>query len=109
MARNLVFLVADTLRHPDQVPGLSLLVHMPFLAPQLPRVREVPGLMASSSWTLPSHLALLSGAHPADASDVLRSPRTALRTLATAWRKAGGESLALSANYLVQPAMGGGA
>lgn len=44
-----MILVADTLRHPDQVPGLSLPVHMPFLASQLPRAREVPDLMASSS------------------------------------------------------------
>ncbi len=108
MTRNLILLVADTLRHPAGVPGLSLPVHMPFLASHLPRAREVPDLMASSSWTLPSHLALLSGAHPAEATAVLRSPQTAPPTLATAWRKAGGESLALSANYLVQPSMGVG-
>jgi hypothetical protein len=108
MARNLVLLVADTLRHPDGVPGLLLPTHMPFLASQLPRAREVPHLVASSSWTLPSHLALLSGTHPADVGGVLRSPQSAPRTLATAWRKAGGESLAFSANYLVQPSMGVG-
>ncbi len=108
VTENLIVLVADTLRHPDGVPGLSLPRHMPFLASRLPRAREVPDLMASSSWTLPSHLALLAGSHPAETSALLGAPQAAPPTLATAWRKAGGESLAFSANYLVQPSMGVG-
>ena len=109
MPPHLVIVVADTWRRPESLPGSTLASTMPFLSGLAPGGREIPGLVASSSWTLPSHLALLCGLDPTESGRVLSAPSSAPPSLASAWRNAGGESVALSANYLVQPSTGLGA
>jgi len=106
--RNLVVIVADTLRHPQpfDVGGRP---SMPFLDAFARDATVFDRLFASSSWTAPSHVALLSGASPWETHFHVpgigpRSPRA--ESLADRWGKAGGVSVAFSANFLVAPALG---
>ena len=102
-------IVADTLRDPrtlgSQGPTL-----MPFLNESChPGYACLPRLLASSSWTAPSHVSLLSGTDPWETHFHMpgqgrRPPMN--ESIADKWRKAGGVSAAFSANFLVAPQVG---
>ncbi|MCI4335630.1 MAG: sulfatase-like hydrolase/transferase [Thermoplasmata archaeon] len=107
-ARNLVVVVADTWRdqRPFDRPGAP---SMPFLDAFSRDAMTFDRLLASSSWTAPSHVSLLSGAPPWETHFHVpgagpRSPRA--ESLADKWGKAGGVSAAFSANFLVAPSLG---
>jgi hypothetical protein len=107
-ARNLIVVVADTWRdaRPFDRPGAPA---MPFLDAFARDAMTFDRLFASSSWTAPSHISLLSGAPPWETHFHVpgagpRSPRA--ESLADKWGKAGGVSAAFSANFLVAPALG---
>jgi arylsulfatase A-like enzyme len=109
MARNLIVIVADTLRHPELVPWGYDGQRMPFLASLLPRAFVPPHVLASSNWTPPSHVSLLSGTNPWETQYHLVSSVHVVPPvpfLADRWREEGGESAAFSANFLVAPALG---
>ena len=106
--RNLIVVVADTWRdhRPFAVGGQSA---MPFLDGFSKDAMQLDHLLASSSWTAPSHVSLLSGAPPWETHFHVpgagpRSPRS--ESLADKWRKGGGASAAFSANFLVAPSLG---
>lgn len=106
--RNLIVIVADTLRDPRTLgpQGPTL---MPFLNDLATRGTMFPRLLASSSWTAPSHVSLLSGTDPWETHFHMpgqgRRPPTN-ESIADKWRKAGGVSAAFSANFLVAPQVG---
>jgi hypothetical protein len=106
--RNLVVIVADTLRDPGPLapPGAPLMPYFEGLANEGLRLDR---LFASSSWTAPSHVALLTGADPWETH--FHMPGSGRRapgreSLADKWRKGGGVSAAFSANFLVAPILG---
>lgn len=109
MPRNLIVVVADTLRHPQYLRGAPGGATMPFLDSLLPSGRSFPQLVSTSSWTCPAHAGLLSGADPWEThfflSGTIRSVPS-LPSVADRWREAGGESVAFSSNFLVAPEMG---
>lgn len=108
MPRNLVVIVADTLRHPRFFEGAAPDV-MPFIHRWSALGTEVPRLIASSSWTCPSHVSLLAGVDPWQTHFYLAQSRSALpasTSIAERWRAAGGESVAFSENFLVAPELG---
>lgn len=106
--RNLIVVVADTLRDPTTLgpDGPALL---PFLNEFAKSGVQFPRLLASSSWTAPSHVSLLSGTDPWDTHFHMpgqgRRPPTS-ESIADKWRKAGGTSAGFSANFLVAPQVG---
>ncbi len=106
--RNLVVIVADTLRDPKglQRGGPSL---MPFLDAFAKSGARFERLLASSSWTAPSHVSLLTGLDPwethFEVPGASRRPPPA-ESVADAWGKAGGVSAAFSANFVVTPVLG---
>ncbi|HYK93401.1 MAG TPA: sulfatase-like hydrolase/transferase [Thermoplasmata archaeon] len=108
MTRNLIVIVADTLRHPRFFGGTAPAV-MPFIQRWSEQGTVLPRLIASSSWTCPSHVSLLAGVDPWQTHFYLAQSRSALpssRSLADRWREAGGESVAFSENFLVAPELG---
>jgi hypothetical protein len=106
--RNLIVVVADTFRDPRTLgpQGPTL---MPFLNDLAAHGTMFPRLLASSSWTAPSHVSLLSGTDPWETHFHMpgggRRPPTS-ESMADKWRKAGGVSAAFSANFLVAPQVG---
>jgi Sulfatase len=106
--RNLIVIVADTLRDPRplQNGGPTL---MPFLEEFAKDGIRLDRLMASSSWTAPSHVSLLTGTDPWDTHFELpgapKRPKTG-ESLAERWTKEGGVSAAFSANFVVTPVLG---
>jgi Sulfatase len=108
MPRNLIVIVADTLRHPEYLGGRGWAA-MPFLGKWIAEGTSIPRLIASSPWTCPSHVSLLAGVDPWQTHFYLSQSRSALpasRSLAERWREAGGESVAFSENFLVAPEIG---
>ena len=106
--RNLVVIVADTLRDPRPLsaPDAPL---MPFLEAFARKGRQIPRLLASSSWTAPSHVSLLTGVDPWETHfEVPGAPRLPPRaeSLADKWAHAGGDTAAFSANFVVTPTIG---
>jgi hypothetical protein len=106
--RNLIVIVADTLRDPRPLalPGQSL---MPFLDEFKKDGVSIDRLLASSSWTAPAHVALLTGVDPwMTHFQVPGAPRRppASESLADKWTKAGGVTAAFSANFVVTPVLG---
>jgi len=109
MPKNLVVIVLDTLRHPDFFAGLEDGSDMPFFHGLERSGIGFSHLIASSCWTPPSHVSLLSGSDPWStyfhiASGTTRVPSNPF--LADLWRKNGGRSVGLSANWLVAPEVG---
>lgn len=108
MPRNLIVIVADTLRHPQYQPA-GVPSATPFLDQWTRKSTPFPRLIASSSWTCPSHVSLLAGVDPWQTHFYLAQSQSALppsRSLADRWREAGGESVAFSENFLVAPEIG---
>lgn len=99
---NLVVIVPDTLRFPEgglraqEATGWEQLRAL--WSTGLPFEHAI----ASSPWTLPSHLSLLNGIDPWRSNGPAASGEHAAGvSLASAWGELGGESLALSVNPLV--------
>lgn len=108
MPRNLVVVVADTLRHFGTLPA-GAEGAMPYLSAMVRSATVLDRAVASSSWTPPSHVSLLSGIDPWDAHfHLVRSVAEvpSATSLADLWRRSGGESAAFSANFLVAPGLG---
>jgi Sulfatase len=109
MPKNLVVIVLDTLRHPGWFPGLEDGSAMPFLRRLAGEGIEFSNAIASSCWTPPSHVSLLSGTDPwlthfhvaSGTSEIPSNP-----FLGELWAKRGGVSAAFSANWLVAPEVG---
>ena len=109
MPKNLVVIVTDTLRHPGLFPGLADGSSMPFLRGLAAQGVDFSRAIASSCWTPPSHVSLLSGTDPwlthfhvaSRTSEVPSQP-----FLADLWTRRGGTSAAFSANWLVAPQVG---
>jgi Sulfatase len=106
--RNLVVIVADTLRDPKPLErdGIRL---MPFIEEFARKGVVLDRLFASSSWTAPSHVSLLTGADPWSTHFHLRGAgrRSAeAENIANRWTKAGGEAVGFSANLIVAPQLG---
>lgn len=101
-------IVADTLRDPRPLQGSGPSL-MPFLETFAKDGRTVPRLLASSSWTAPSHVSLLTGLDPwethFEVPGAARLPPPA-ESVAHRWGKAGGVSAAFSANFVVTPTIG---
>lgn len=109
MRKNLVIIVADTLRHPNLSPSDSLFTHMPFLGEAVQKAVRFDRVVASSNWTLPSHVSLLSGANPWEVSlspvgGFYKVP--AAPGIADYWAGAGGGTVMFSANPTVSPSNG---
>jgi arylsulfatase A-like enzyme len=106
--RNLIVVVADTLRD-TRTLGPEGPTLMPFLNDFAARGVMFPRLLASSSWTAPSHVSLLSGTDPWETHFHMpgqgRRPPTS-ESMADKWRKSDGVSAAFSANFLVAPQVG---
>lgn len=103
-ARNLVVIVADTLRWREALDPEGPPTVMPFLRAWAKDGVVFPRAVASSPWTIPSHASLLKGTDPwrTNQSFILRVsvvPRE--RGLAAACNERGGESVLFSANPLV--------
>ncbi|MFZ3355132.1 MAG: sulfatase-like hydrolase/transferase [Thermoplasmata archaeon] len=109
MPRNLVVVVLDTLRHPQWFPGLADGSAMPYLRKVSSEGVAFSNAIASSCWTPPSHVSLLSGTEPwlthfhvaSGTADVPSNP-----FLGEMWTKRGGTTAAFSANWLVAPQVG---
>jgi arylsulfatase A-like enzyme len=109
MPKNLIVIVLDTLRHPQWFPGLADGSAMPFLRKLGTEGVEFSNAIASSCWTPPSHVSLLSGTEPwlthfhvaSGTSEIPSNP-----FLGEIWAKRGGETAAFSANWLVAPEVG---
>ena len=106
--RNLIVIVADTLRDPRPLaaPGQTL---MPFLDAFAKDGVAFEHLLASSSWTAPAHVAMLTGVDPwMTHFQVPGAPRRPppSESLADKWTKAGGVTAAFSANFVVTPVLG---
>jgi hypothetical protein len=104
---HLVVIVPDTLRIPSNTPGFDPALTMPFLSSMIPLGTSYSRAVASSPWTVPSHVSLLTGLppwavhhHPGKLS-VPSAP-----SLASAWKDAGGQALAFSGNGFVAPDYG---
>jgi hypothetical protein len=106
--RNLVVIVADTWRDQRSVQngGPPL---MPFLEEFARDGVRLDRLLASSSWTAPSHVALLTGTDPWETHFQLpgapKRPKKA-ESLADRWGKEGGVSAGFSGNFVVSPVLG---
>jgi arylsulfatase A-like enzyme len=101
--RNIAIIVVDTMRAPSTFgqPGLASM--MPFYQSLVDSGTAINRFLASSSWTLPSHQALLCGEEPWKTpleSIRLHSERRR-KTLSRIWSEAGGESFAVSQNPIV--------
>ncbi|HZY91587.1 MAG TPA: sulfatase-like hydrolase/transferase [Thermoplasmata archaeon] len=108
MPRNLIVIVADTLRHPEYIAGEPART-MPFLHRWESLGTTLPRLIASSPWTCPSHVSLLTGVDPWLTHFYLAQSRAALppsRSLADQWKEAGSDTVAFSENFLVAPELG---
>jgi arylsulfatase A-like enzyme len=109
MSKNLVVIVLDTLRHPHWFPGLEDGSAMPFLRKLGSEGVGFSNAIASSCWTPPSHVSLLSGTDPwlthfhvaSGTSEIPSNP-----FLGETWTKRGGATAAFSANWLVAPEVG---
>lgn len=101
--QNIVLIVADTLGSPEQIPGCDVDARMPFFSRLARDGVRAPRFLASSSWTYPSHQSLLVGDNPwaPQLGHLARSERIRRRSLASLWGEAGGESIAVSANPIV--------
>lgn len=107
MGSNLIVLVADTLRGPQSFPGGTFERAAPFLTALSAAGHSLPNFVASSSWTYPSHLALLHGAEPWEVPAPRRSSaRPSTATLAELSSRRGLASAAFSRNPIVSPATG---
>ncbi len=109
MPKNLVVIVLDTLRHPKFFPGLDDGSAMPYFRSLEPSGLSFSNLIASSCWTPPSHVSLLSGTDPWNTHFHIASGTSHVPTapfLADRWHSLGGESAAFSANWLVAPEVG---
>lgn len=109
MPKNLVVIVLDTLRHPDFFPALREGTVMPFFRALTAEGVVFSHAIASSCWTPPSHVSLLSGTDPWRTHFHIASGRTEVPDnpfLADRWRERGGRSLAFSANWIVAPEVG---
>lgn len=107
--KNLVVIVADTLRRPESLGEEEFVSAMPFLSGWRRTGFSLDRLVASSPWTIPSHVGLLTGMEPwkihsATDDGQFRFPST--RSLAEVWARNGGESAIFSANPFVSPAAG---
>jgi hypothetical protein len=107
--KNLVIILADTLRHPQYLPGFDAGDLMPQTHAWFRGAARLDNLVASSSWTVPSHLSLLCGRDPWSVrwnprSGFFEVPKSA--SLATFWQGLGGTSAIISANRFVNPARG---
>lgn len=101
VAKNLIVIVADTLRCFESIPGFDWDTHAPYLSRLVPRLTTIRRLHATAPWTIPSHLSLLSGMDPWLVSlDSARLWHTIpkLTTLAESWGRQGGSSASFSAN-----------
>jgi Sulfatase len=109
MPKNLVVIVLDTLRHPHWFPGLDDGSAMPYLRKLATEGVTFSNAIASSCWTPPSHVSLLSGTDPwlthfhvaSGTSEIPSNP-----FLGEIWTKRGGTTAAFSANWLVAPEVG---
>lgn len=109
MTRNVVIIVADTLRHPTATPWFALDEWMPFLSSAANKAWNLPKVVASSSWTVPSHLSLLTGSDPWLVGLTERTWQYRVGgtpSLTNLWTAGGGETVAFSTNPLVTPASG---
>ncbi len=109
MPKNLVVIVLDTLRHPQFFPGLEEGSAMPFFSGLVRQGTSFSHAVASSCWTPPSHVSLLSGSDPWATHFHIASGTTVVPSnpfLADLWRQRGGRSVGLSANWLVAPEVG---
>lgn len=103
---HVVVLVADTFREPRSVPGFVPDRTMPFLSGMSARGQVYRQFLASSSWTIPSHVSLLTGREP---WSVVYAGEAGLTiplgpSLADVWRtKTGEDSPVWSANGLIGP------
>jgi len=107
--RNLIVIVADTLRHPRYFDGGGVAASMPFLESVQREATSLDRLIASSSWTCPSHASLLTGVDPWNTHFYLSKIRHStpdIPSLADRWRERGGRSMAFSENFLVAPELG---
>ena len=101
---NLVVIVADTWREPG-LPGEPTFDQlMPFLATARREAVDMGPFLASSPWTMPSHLSLLAGLDPWEVSlspDRSNYEFPKRRSLADRWHELGGVSALFSANEMV--------
>jgi hypothetical protein len=106
--RNIVVIMVDTMRAPTTTFPATDSPVMPFFQSLHTSGTLLPRFLASSSWTLPSHQALLCGDEPWKTSlEVIPSKSQRRRaTLSRIWAQAGGESFAVSQNPIVN--VGGG-
>lgn len=106
--RNLVVIVADTLRDPRPLATREAPL-MPFLEALARDGAAIPRLFASSSWTAPSHVSLLTGVDPwethFEVPGAARLPPPA-ESVAMKWNAGGGATAAFSANFVVTPTIG---
>lgn len=107
--RNLIIVIADTLRLASPIDGQPI----ESLVPVLRTLRASGGVcldtVASSSWTYPSHMSLLQGTAPWDAaSPAVWHSRGGTRPscLAELWGRTGGISAAFTANSSVRRSNG---
>ena len=109
MSKNLVVIVLDTLRHPRWFPAFEDGSALPFYRRLEGEGVSFANAIASSCWTPPSHVSLLSGSDPwlthfhvaSKTSKVPDSP-----FLGDLWHRRGGSSIGFSANWLVGPDVG---
>jgi Sulfatase len=109
MPKHLIVIVLDTLRHPDFFPALADGTAMPFFEGLRRSGVDFSHAVASSCWTPPSHVSLLSGTEPWATHFHIASGTTEVPQnpfLADLWRKRGGQSVGFSANWLVAPEVG---
>ena len=107
MGHHLIVLVADTLRGPESFPPGGFERAAPFLTALAAAGWTLPKFVASSSWTYPSHLALLHGLEPWQVpSRDPEDPPPLPATLAEVARERGMESAAFSRNPLVARSTG---
>jgi hypothetical protein len=102
--RNVVVVVADTLRLRESLDPAGPPEVMPFLRAMAKDAVVFPRAIASSPWTVPSHASLLMGVDPwrTNQSFILRATVVpSERGLAASCRERGGEAVIFSANPLV--------
>lgn len=105
--KNLIIIVCDTLRHLGGLPAEAAPTTPTFFSRLQSQSMTVPGLLATSSWTVPSHLGLLTGGDPWEIYSHRAYP-TRFRGigLSKVWKDRGGESVAFSTNPTVSPRTG---
>jgi len=106
--RNLVVVVLDTLRSADPWDPAQPAGASQVFGDFSKTTALYNNLVASSSWTVPSHRSLLHGVDPWDARETSQAVGSSQRgtTLARFWAELGGESVALSLNPFVSRATG---